>query len=127
MDDKKIDESIAAKEGKIRSIDNKVAELTEQKKKLIESISRLKEKKVARFSRQLLDGLRKNGVPLNQETLQSLLAVAKTEELSLEAGVQKEKTETAEEHPEGEAKQAETPFQTASGNSLFSSVHEVRG
>lgn len=127
MDDKKIDESIAAKEGKIRSIDNKVAELTEQKKKLIESINRLKEKKVARFSRQLLDGLRKNGVPLNQETLQSLLAAAKTEELSLEAGVQKEKTETAEEHPEEEAKQAETPFQTPSGNSLFSSVHEVRG
>lgn len=59
MDDKKIDESIAAKEGKIRSIDNKVAELTEQKKKLMESISNLKEKKVARFSRQLLDGLRK--------------------------------------------------------------------
>lgn len=127
MDDKKIDESIAAKEGKIRSIDNKVAELTEQKKKLIESISRLKEKKVARFSRQLLDGLRKNGVPLNQETLQSLLAAAKTEEISLEAGVQKEKTETAEEHPEGEAKQVETSFQTASGNNLFSSVREVRG
>lgn len=127
MDDKKIDESIAAKEGKIRSIDNKVAELTEQKKKLMESISNLKAKKVERFSRQLLDGLRKNGVPLNQETLQSLLAAAKTEEPSLEAGNQNEKTETAEEHPEGEAEQAETPFQAAPGNSLFSSVHEVRG
>lgn len=123
MDDKKIDESIASKEGKIRSIDNKVAELTEQKKKLMESISSLKAKKVERFSRQLLDGLRKNGVPLNQETLQSLLAAAKPEETSLEAG---EQTEKAEEHSE-EADQAETPFQTASGNSLFSSVHEVRG
>lgn len=124
MDDKKIDESIAAKEGKIRSIDNKVAELTQQKKKLMESISNLKAKKVERFSRQLLDGLRKNGVPLNQETLQSLLAAAKPEETSLEAG---EQTEKAEEHPEGEANQAETPFQTTSGSSLFSSVHEVRG
>ena len=124
MDDKKIDESIAAKEGKIRSIDNKVAELTEQKKKLMESISNLKEKKVARFSRQLLDGLRKNGVPLNQETLQSLLAAAKPEEAPLEAD---ENTETAEEHPEGAANQTETPFQPAPGNSLFSSVHEVRG
>lgn len=121
MDDKKIDESIAAKEGKIRSIDNKVAELTEQKKKLMESISNLKEKKVARFSRQLLDGLRKNGVPLNQETLQSLLAAAKPEEAPLEADEQKENTETAEEHPEGAANQTETPFQP------FSSVHEVRG
>ena len=127
MDDKKIDESIAAKEGKIRAIDNKVAELTEQKKKLIESISRLKEKKVARFSRQLLDGLRKNGVPLNQETLQSLLAAAKSEETSLEAGEQTENTETAEMHLGEEAKQAETSFQPASGNNLFSSVHEVRG
>lgn len=127
MDDKKIDESIAAKEGKIRSIDNKVAELTEQKKKLMESISSLKEKKVARFSRQLLEGLRKNGVPLNQETLQSLLAAAKPEETSLESDKQTEDAETAEAHPEGEAEQAETPFQAASGNSLFSSVHEVRG
>ena len=127
MDDKKIDESIAAKEGKIRSIDNKVAELTEQKKKLMESISSLKEKKVARFSRQLLDGLRKNGVPLNQETLQSLLAAAKPEEAPLEAEEQKENTETIEEHPEGTANQAETPFQPAPGNSLFSSVHEGRG
>lgn len=127
MDDKKIDESIAAKEGKIRSIDNKVAELTEQKKKLMESISNLKEKKVARFSRQLLDGLRKNGVPLNQETLQSLLAAAKPEEAPLEADEQKENTETAEEHPEGAANQTETPFQPEPGNSLFSSVHEVRG
>ncbi len=123
MDDKKIDESIAAKEGKIRSIDNKVAELTEQKKKLMESISNLKEKKVARFSRQLLDGLRKNGVPLNQETLQSLLAAAKPEEAPLEAEKQKENTE----HPEGTGNQAEAPFQPAPGNSLFSSVHEVRG
>lgn len=127
MDDKKIDESIAAKEGKIRSIDNKVAELTEQKKKLMESISNLKEKKVARFSRQLLDGLRKNGVPLNQETLQSLLAAAKPEEDPFEADEQKETTETAEEHPEGAANQAETPFQPAPGNGLFLSVHEVRG
>lgn len=38
MDDKKIDESIAVKEGKIQSIDQKVVELTEQKKKLMESI-----------------------------------------------------------------------------------------
>lgn len=127
MDDKKIDESIAAKEGKIRSIDNKVAELTEQKKKLMESISNLKEKKVARFSRQLLEGLRKNGVPLNQETLQSLLAAAKPEETSLEDDKQTEDAETAEVHSEGEAEQAETPAQTAPGNSLFSSVHEVRG
>lgn len=126
MDDKKIDESIAAKEGKIRSIDNKVAELTEQKKKLMESISNLKEKKVARFSRQLLDGLRKNGVPLNQETLQSLLAAAKPEEAPLEADEQKENTETAEENPGGAVNQTETPFQPAPGNSLFSSVHEVR-
>lgn len=127
MDDKKIDESIAAKEGKIRSIDNKVAELTAQKKKLMESISSLKEKKVARFSRQLLEGLRKNGVPLNQETLQSLLAAAKPEETLLEADKQTKDAETSEAHPEGEAEQPETPFQTASGNSLFSSVHEVRG
>lgn len=127
MDDKKIDESIAAKEGKIRSIDNKVAELTAQKKKLMESISSLKEKKVARFSRQLLEGLRKNGVPLNQETLQSLLAAAKPEETLFEADKQTKDAETSEAHPEGEAEQPETPFQTAPGNSLFSSVHEVRG
>lgn len=127
MDDKKIDESIAAKESKIRSIDKKAAELAEQKKKLMESIETLKARKSARFSRQLLEGLRKNGVPLNAETLQNLLAAVKTEENNLNTESDKLSEEAAESSAlvSGGMPASDQPADSSSSeNRLFSSFRE---
>ncbi len=124
MDDTKIDESIAAKEEKIRVIDKKVVELTDQKKKLMNSIHSLREKKTARFSRQLLDGLRKNGVPLNQETLQSLLSATQAE------GDERQEERSGEIGKileDEKVNSPETPADETGGNRLFSSAHDFGG
>ena len=111
MDDTKIDESIAAKEEKIRAIDKKV-------------IHSLREKKMAQFSRQLLDGLRKNGVPLNQETLQSLLSATQAEG---DERQEERSGETGKIFEDEKANSPETPADETGGNRLFSSAHDFRG
>ena len=75
MDDTKIDAAIAFKKKKIEKIDADIVSMQLKKKELMAAIEELKKKKAEAFSRALMDGLSKEGVPLDRDTLQNILAL----------------------------------------------------